>query len=157
MNGGAKHYLAYDPGSIIHFGLLSVFIVGLPYAISKYYGGTLLQFLRVPMIILAVLLVSCMINMLQIVKIDKYGVNLYGVLRKTKTITWDNVTCCGSFFHYTYKNRKRKFFYFSTKPLPGGVNYLSLTTMAKQTNDFLYVADQRDVEAVITHFYPKFR
>lgn len=156
MNGGAKHYLAYDPRTIIHLGLLSVFIVGLPYAVSKYYGGILLQFLRVPMIILAVLLVSCMINILQIVRIDDCGISLFGFMRKKKSILWEDVVCCGYFFHYTYKDRKRKFFYFSTKPLPGGVNYLNLTTMAKQTDTFLYMAEQRDVESMIKQFYPSF-
>lgn len=156
MNRGVKYYLAYDPGTLIHYGLLSVFCIGLIYTVSKYYGGTLLQFLRIPTIILAVILVGWMISILQIVRIDGCGISLFGFLRKKKSIRWEDVVCCGYFFHYTYKNKKRKFFYFSTKPLPGGANYLSLATMAKQSDTFLYTAEQRDVEAVIKQFYPNF-
>ncbi len=149
-----KLYLATDPDTLIHFCLLSAALLAVIFYISKKME---LAVFFLCSVLLAIMLLFALILMLRFVRIDKNGVTQYSLLRRKKTILWKDVCCSGFFFHYTYINRKRKFFYVSTKPIPGGVHALSLTAMPSNTDSFLSFANQRDVESVIASFYPRFK
>ena len=153
-----KYYLAYDPATLI-FAL--VYILSLTYGPPKLLEAmgysNVPQIIRVSCKLIGIIGAIWEISMMQIVSIKENGISFHAPFQKRREIRWKDVCCYGDFYHYTYITIKKRFFYFSTKPLPGGVNYLNLTTMAKPTDTFLYVAEQRDVEAVIKQYYPKFR
>jgi hypothetical protein len=114
------------------------------------------QVLLVAIVIVIILQVVFIFDCFEWVSVTPSGISLHSLIRKRKTILWAEVCCCGYFYHYIYIGIKRKFFYISKKPLQGGIDALGLRSMPLPTKDFIYVAEQRDVEAVIKQFYPKF-
>ena len=153
-----KHYIAYDPRSLARGILyLTLEIVAIPVifilgGLDFFHSGFIF-----PWILIISILFVWLITVTQIITIDAIGITYHAPFQKRKDIQWDSICCCGAFYHYTYINTKKRFFYFSTKPLHGRVNFLKLRDMPRPTDTFLYVAEQRDVEEVIKHFYPKFK
>lgn len=156
----AHYFFVNDPVSISHYLLLMVLIILLVlFSVllpDRKIGGPGYEFIFWIFILLVLFLVLGLLLMLSIFRADEKGITVYSVFSKKKTILWENICCCGFFYHYTYIGRKKKFFYFSTKPLSGDCSYLALTRMARLTDTFLYVSEQRNVEEVISQLYPKF-
>ncbi len=149
--GKTKYYLANDPrgmAMITIMLLLGCFVI---YLLYRCYEIGLLRgsIILIVMLYFIFILFDC-----TWISVDQKGISLHSFVRRKKSILWNEVCCCGYFYHYIYIGQKRRYFYISRKPLLGGINALGLSDMPQQTDDFIFVAEQRDAETVISQHLP---
>ncbi len=89
----------------------------------------------------------------KIIEIGPDGVRFYS-LKDMFFIPWKGITHVGVFFHYINLNSKRKFYYFSRKPVSFTHNPLPIDAMPTMKKDFLFVMDQKGLERQISRYLP---
>ena len=156
-----KYYLATNPRAIIYVIALMLFVECLilaAYLYFSYRGNNGRGIFLHIVVVIPIISALAMLTLLDFVRLDEDGITYYPIFQRKKRILWKNVVCSGDFYHNAIMNRglvRRRFFFFSTKPIPGGVDYMHQVSMPRATDAFVFVADQRDVERVIRQFVPK--
>ncbi len=90
----------------------------------------------------------------KLISISPNGVKLYS-LTANIFIPWEQILYTGSFYHLIYIGTKKKYYYFSKKPLALRRNPLSLDSLPPMNNDFIFVMDQKGLQEVVAKFQPK--
>ena len=93
-------------------------------------------------------LLSC-----KFVSIDAAGVKLYS-LTKRLFFPWQEIACFGFFFHFVYIDHKKKYFYFSRKPVHFKQNPLAINALPELSENLIYLMDQKGLEETISMYTP---
>lgn len=155
-----KYYLGTDPQVIIYLIALTLFVEGIVFLGSMYFykRPTLSGPMAMVAVMIAFMIALVILYLLSFVRLDEDGITHYSIFRRKKRILWKNICCSGDFYHFVIMSgrfKRQRFFYFSTKPIPGGVDYSREMSLPNVTNTFVFVPDQRDVESLIMRFVPR--
>ncbi len=103
------------------------------------------------MIGVSAILVIYSLDIFEWVLIDEEGITLYSFLRRKRTLPWEKVCCSGFFFHriHAFNGKRKKYFYFSRKPLIAHYKKTWEYVLPKLSEDFVFVAKQGNIEEMI--------
>lgn len=100
-----------------------------------------------------VALIPCLLYYLssagKTVVIDTYGVRCYSLFKKY-SIPWEDMLCSGYFYHFIYTDNKKKYYYFSKKPIHFKRNPLALDALPPVNENLIYVSEQKGLQEIIT-------